>query len=313
MFLEKIKNSQKLEQILLNFVDVLRINILIVDSQGSPVLVPKTNGYGFSGACKWGILQYLGSSEFLSQFHQEGSYLKSVDAFGFQNFAISLDFNSIGYLIVGPVILNKQLDQPKYKGIAEELGVNFADFLGYLSEIRVVSFNSLKSTLNLLFELSQYALKISNGQTQEKHIKPDHSIFTTLLDLAMALTQAECGSIMLFDKETQELTIQVQRGLNPQKFQNVRVKLGEGIAGLAAQEKTSFVINEGRSSNRIKHLLKKPELKCSVIIPIVKNSKEVIGVMNIATHHSNSRLATHSQQILESLTKITSSTLSEDL
>ncbi len=76
MILEKIKNSQKLEQILLNFIDVLRINILMVDPKGNPVLVPKTNGYGFHGATQWGLYQHLGRPEFLVEFPERRALFK---------------------------------------------------------------------------------------------------------------------------------------------------------------------------------------------------------------------------------------------
>jgi putative methionine-R-sulfoxide reductase with GAF domain len=124
----------------------------------------------------------------------------------------------------------------------------------------------------------------------------------------MAITQAECGSIMLLNNLTQELNILTYKGVDLHKVQDIPVKLGEGIAGLAAQKKESFVINEGKSNNRIRHLLKKPELKCAVVLPIMKNNKDVLGVMNISTHQENSRLATHSQQMLKNLVEITSGT-----
>jgi hypothetical protein len=316
MLIEKFKTSPKLEQLLLNFIDVLRINIFLVDTQGNPILAPKTNGYGWELSSQYGVLKYLGMPEFLMKFEREGDYLKSIDAFGFQTFAIPIAFdesNIIGYLIVGPVVLNKRLDQFQFERIDQKTTLNFFNFMELSSEIRVVTFNSLKSTLDLLFELSRYALKINEEKEapiQENLVQKttDISVFITLLDLAMALTQAECGSIMLFNKKTKEFNIKVHKGINPENLKNVRIKLGEGIAGLAAQQKTPFVINEGQSSNRIKHLLKKPEIKCALILPIIR-SKEVIGVMNIATHQGNSRLATHSQEMLKSLTKITTTTI----
>ena len=297
---ENIKTSQKLEQILLNFIDVLRINILMVDSNGNPILVPKTSGYGFYGTAQWGVLQYLGTPEFLKKFKKEEYYLKSVDNFGFQNFALPIptgESDDIGYLIVGPVILNKPLEQAGYQAISQELNLNFSDFLECLSEVRVVTFNSLKSILDLLSELSRYALRMNTTKnTQpvpEKTQTPSNlSVFQNLLDLSMALTQAECGSIMLLDKITNELSIQVFKGIDLQKLRNVPVKLGEGIAGLAAQKKESFVINAEHSNNRISHLLKKPDLKCALVLPIINDNKEILGVMNISTRQATSRLAT---------------------
>jgi putative methionine-R-sulfoxide reductase with GAF domain len=321
MGLDKIKSSQKLEQILLNFIDVLRINILIVDAKGNPVLVPKTSGHGFQGASQWGTLQYIGGPEFLSKFQTEGHYLKSEDIFGFQSFAIPIlieELNDIGYLILGPVIINKKFDLSLYQTIAKDNELNFSDFSECLDEVRVLTFNSLKSILDLLIELSRYALRMNGTKKPQPAAKKDqtlhaHSIFTNLLDLAMALTQAECGSIMLLNKTTNELSIQFFKGVNLKKFQNAPVKFGEGIAGLAAQQKESFVINEGHSNNRVRHLLKKPELKCALVVPIIKNNNEVLGVMNISTSQGTSLLATHSQQMLKSLTEITSGTFSNIL
>jgi len=308
MTLDRIINSQKIEQILLNFIDVLRINLFVVDLKGKPVLVPKTIGYGFEGTTQWGILQHLGKSEFLSQFKTESGYLKAIDNFGFQSFALPLASQGvypIGYLIVGPVILNKQFDITIYKATANELHVNFLDFVECLNETRVLSFNSLRSILELLSEISRFSIKTDSTERSV----PANSIFTTVLELAMTLTQAECGSIMLLNNITNELSILASKGIDPQKLQNVSIKLGEGIAGLAAQKRESFVINdEQKENNRISHLLKKPELKCALVLPIVKNNNEVLGVMNISTHEGSSRLATHTQQMLKSLVEITSET-----
>jgi putative methionine-R-sulfoxide reductase with GAF domain len=187
------------------------------------------------------------------------------------------------------------------------MGITFPDFQESLNELRIVSFNSLKAILDLLSELSQYALKMKyTEKPQAPVISP--SIFSTLLDLSMALTQAECGSILLLNNVTRELNILTFKGVDLQKLQDIPIKLGEGIAGLAAQKGEPFVINEEETNNRIRHLLKKPELKCAVVLPIIKNNNEVIGVMNISTRQPSSRLATHSQQMLKSLIEITSET-----
>lgn len=319
MLLKKFKNNQKLEEILLNFIEVLRINILMVDLQGNSILVPNTDHYGWNWASKFGVLQYLGTPQLLSNFQKEDQYLSSIDAFGLHSFAIPVVFNgnknTVGYLIVGPVILNKQLEQSQYRAITHDLNLSFSDFLACLNEVRVVSFNSMRSILDLLFELSRYALRMELTEKRQPVAENNqgqvtHSIFTTLLDLSMALTQADCGSIMLLNKLTNELSIQIFKGIDLQKFQNTPIKLGEGIAGLAAQKKEPFVINKGRSNNRIRHLLKRPELKCAMVLPILKNNNEVLGVMNISTHQAKSRLATHSKEMLRSLIEITSGTFS---
>jgi len=316
--IKKIKTNQRLEQILLNFIDVLRINIFIVDNAGNPVLMPRSSGLGWNlSACKRGILQDLGTPQFLARFHKEGHYLLSVDPFELQSFAIPIpsEIQATGYLIVGPVVLNKRLEPSRYQEIALDFGLNLHQFTESLNEIRVVSFNSLKSILDLLFDLSQYAIKVidkDNSSVKDDHflIENHQYIFKILLDLTMALTQAECGSIMLFDKTAGELHIKVHKGLGTQNVEDVRVKIGEGIAGIAAQDKTPFVINEGSSvNNRIKHLLKKPELKCAIVLPIVDENNHLIGVINVATRQAGSVLAANSGQMLKTLANITSSAI----
>jgi hypothetical protein len=314
----KIISGQSLERILIKFIDVLRINLLIVDSKGYPVLAPKTWSFGYLGSSQWGTLQKLGTPEFLSQFQIDGNYLRSIDKFGLQSFAIPIPngkVDDIGYLIVGPVILNKQFEQGYYQSIANEAGVSFSDLQECLNEVRVVTFNGLKSILDLLFDISRYSLRINKPEKSQvlpavNKDQPAHSIFSNLLDLAMAITQAECGSIMLLNNITNELSILTSKGVDQKKFQDIPMKLSDGVAGLAVQKREPFLINETQSNNRISHLLKKPELKCALVLPIIKSNNEVLGVLNISTHQGTSRLAMQSREMLNSLVEITSETFS---
>jgi len=313
MSIAKIVNNQKLEKILINLINALRINILMVDIHGKALLVPKTMGFGFYASSQWGILQDIGKPDFLSKFKIDGNYSKAIDQFGFQNFAIPVageNLNIIAYLIVGPVILNKHLEQAQYQTITKELNISATEFQESLNEIRVLSFNSLKTILDLLFELSQYAVRIKQVEKPQPQIT--HSIFTNILELSMNIAQAECGSIMLLNNITNELSILASKGIDPKKLQLSPMKLGEGLAGLAVQQRESFVVKEN-DNNRISHLLKNPDLKCSLVMPIIKKNNEVLGVMNISTREGKSRLATHSQEMLKNLVDITTGTFNNFL
>jgi len=76
----------------------------------------------------------------------------------------------------------------------------------------------------------------------------------TLLDKAVEMvaqrTQSAVCSIYLYNPQTQELTLRATRGLNPQSVGQVRMKIGQGLTGLALQEmRTVCEADASRSPN----------------------------------------------------------------
>ena len=72
------------------------------------------------------------------------------------------------------------------------------------------------------------------------HLFRDSASVETLLNKAVEMvaerTQAAVCSIYLYNPETQELTLRATRGLNPESVGRVRLKLGQGLTGLALKE-----------------------------------------------------------------------------
>ena len=126
-------------------------------------------------------------------------------------------------------------------------------------------------------------------------------ILDTLLDIALSTTNAEFGSIMLINPQKKELFIKSSRGLSDSVVNNTSVKLGQGISGLAAQERKSFYIDKQISDQRIKNRLYKPNLTASMVIPIVLQDRSV-GVVNLAT--SKTSVPTFNQGNLDTMTKL---------
>lgn len=76
----------------------------------------------------------------------------------------------------------------------------------------------------------------------------------TLLDKAVEMVaqraQSAVCSIYLYNPQTQELTLRATRGLNPQSVGQVRMKIGQGLTGLALQEmRTVCEADASRSPN----------------------------------------------------------------
>jgi len=72
------------------------------------------------------------------------------------------------------------------------------------------------------------------------HLFRDSASIETLLDGAVemvaARTRSAVCSIYLYDVEARELTLRATRGLNPESVGTVRLKLGQGLTGLALEQ-----------------------------------------------------------------------------
>ena len=75
-------------------------------------------------------------------------------------------------------------------------------------------------------------------------------LFGRMLEIAVGVTGADGGSLMLLDPETRELSIRVATGVEPELWPKIRVALGEGIAGRVAAEACPMLVHgkaDGRS------------------------------------------------------------------
>ncbi len=266
-------SNSKIESILQKFIDVLRINIFMSDAAGKPVLVPSAE-YGWNA-----IAAELVKEDVLKDFVPDGDYLKYTGPLGCAVYAIPTGQK---YLMLGPVFLNK-----KPQGDLGNLDMD---------EVRVLNYNGIKHILDLLREVARQTM-----------IFMDNEFLNSLLHLTLSVAQAESGSIMLVNKTTQELTVSVYKDISDKQILNVTRKVGEGIAGLVAQQKVPLIIHETQTNNRIRHLMNNRELKCSLSLPIFdhQNEEEVVGVLNVGTYQDESRLATHTEEVLVRLSKLT--------
>ena len=123
----KLINKEKWWDILSRFIDVLRINIFIVDNKGVIILPPEEGKYGgrLLTDPSWGFQARQDGSEFLKKFEPYGGglYLEYVSPLKLHQFAIPLHIQNnggqpIGYMIVGPVILNKRPENIECETIA---------------------------------------------------------------------------------------------------------------------------------------------------------------------------------------------------
>ena len=74
------------------------------------------------------------------------------------------------------------------------------------------------------------------------------SVRERAIQAATQLLQADAGSLLLVDPETDELFFEVATGDKGEKLKEIRLKPGEGIAGWVVQSGESVVINDVQSN-----------------------------------------------------------------
>lgn len=108
-------------------------------------------------------------------------------------------------------------------------------------------------------------------------------LFERMLEIAVGVTGAEGGSLMLLDPDGQTLRIRVARGVEPELWPKIRVALGQGISGRAAADGRSIHIR-GRADRKSYDLVRdRVDVESALCVPLIHRGK-VLGVLNV--HHS---------------------------
>ena len=135
-----------------------------------------------------------------------------------------------------------------------------------------------KNRADDLVTLSRVSAAISSLTSLE-------AILRVGLDSALNTMSGVVGGIMLLDEEARTLSYRVYHGLSAKFAEEMRLHLGEGIAGKVAQSGRSVLLEDislEPSAIRI-DLISAEGLKAFVSVPLRARDR-VLGVMNVASH-----------------------------
>jgi len=205
----------------------------------------------------------------------------------------------LGYMIVGPVVFMKRRPKETYAAIARRLGMTLDQLWSLLLELRVFSYKGICSFIDMVEHLTGRILNLSytkwavqerlrGGVTDRVFHQPagtDGSVDEFLrlfLDLVMDVTNGNRGSLMLWDNDKKALCIRAAQGITDDVIAGTRVLPGAGVAGLAFEQKRSFLISGDRSDPVIADRLTQPHIFSSVVVPI-RAGDTALGVLNVAS------------------------------
>ncbi len=101
------------------------------------------------------------------------------------------------------------------------------------------------------------------------------------IEAAQALVNAEAGSLLLIDSEKGELFFEVATGEKSEKVKEIRLKIGEGIAGWVAEKGEPVIVDDVEKDPRFfKGVDEKSRFKTRSLIGVpVKTKDRTIGVL----------------------------------
>lgn len=174
----------------------------------------------------------------------------------------------------------------------------FISFLGYIILI--------KDTKRAMGQAEETAEQFKHlayaSQSMSRAVHLDVCL-QNIVNSTANLLNAEAGSIFLYDKDKKELTFKVLTGSNTEKIKELKLKLGEGIAGLVALTGKPVTVNEAAHDSRFSPKFDQIsgfETKSIISVPL-KHQREIIGVLEILNKKSRQGFSERDQELLMSL------------
>jgi GAF domain-containing protein len=108
-------------------------------------------------------------------------------------------------------------------------------------------------------------------------------ILQTIMEKISDLLQPDTWSLLMLDEKTQELYFEIAIGTGADKLKDVRMKLGEGIAGWVAQTGEPVLVDNVKDDPRFASRfdeVTQTDTKSVVCVPI-KGREKVLGVIEL--------------------------------
>jgi len=126
------------------------------------------------------------------------------------------------------------------------------------------------------------------------------AILAVVLDKALNIMNGTIGGILLLDEQTQTLSYRVHRGLSSGYVEEMRMSLGEGIAGRVAQSGKAILLEDISADPRTAHLDVVTTEGLKAFISVLRAKDKVLGVINVASRMPH-RFTTNDMYLLHSI------------
>jgi diguanylate cyclase (GGDEF)-like protein len=128
-------------------------------------------------------------------------------------------------------------------------------------------------------------------------------ILQTIMEKISELLQPDTWSLLMVDEKAQELYFEIAIGRGAETLKDVRLKLGEGVAGWVAKHEESVLVEDVHSDTRFSPRIDEftQSNTHSVLCVPIKGPERVLGVIELVNCFGKQRFSDEHIPILESL------------
>ena len=290
-----------------HFSEVLGVTIRTVSPKRELLVTPSwPPGLSAEQTIRWlKIGEELESLIPLKQPPQDPSSLTTTLGITYAIVPVRFTVDSIvGYFVVGPVMVGPREDEVQFRQRISAMGLDATALWTLLLSLKSYTFSGIRSVMSLMEEVGTSLAQLCYQTKKLSTIVPittsrldrimvghyTDRIMRSLLEAATLATRAEGGSVMTYDVNNDDLRIKAADGLSDEVIANTRLKRGEGIAGLAATERSIFLVDDQTRDSRIKNRMARPQLVSSLVASVVPEATQnPIGVLNLRTANPQGR------------------------
>jgi sigma-B regulation protein RsbU (phosphoserine phosphatase) len=103
-------------------------------------------------------------------------------------------------------------------------------------------------------------------------------------ELVRKVIDYEIFGILLLNEKTQELYFRFQVGYSPEVAERMRIKVGEGVTGIAAQRREAILVDDVAKDQR--YISAVPNVRSELAVPLIIKNR-LIGVIDIESPQPN--------------------------
>ena len=233
------------------------------------------------------------------------------------------DAQVLGYLLIGPVVLGKREEPEAFRRRVAALGVDAESAWPLLLTVKVYTFLHFRSVIQLVEDVTGMWLELA-GQARELQAIVAHTpqanpalaaryterLLQSLLEVATSVTEAEGGSVMLYEPSSDAFRIAASRGLET-KIVETAVKPQDSLAGLAVRTRQVLVVDDQVRDAQVRQRMRRRELASSMVAPLLsETASEPVGVLSVRTSQQANRFTADDAELLQKLAKLAQTALS---